>query len=284
MPNLAMVGGVSWSRGVDDSRTIRVLLHVAIGVPLGLAVLLIAKAAAPTFAAPGAVAIATGAVLIVAAAAVGARYVGAPKLTSTVAERVTVESDAEIAGVRPLGLVLAAIVAGAVLWVAASAGLGPLLVTALLGHLVPALGVGLLRTNGRLDAEDGRLSYGDDEFPLRALSSIRSRRVGDTVFLWCTFARGSGRTPGLVVVPAWVYEDHRVEFDEGIAAADGVFGEPDRPLRLVAYGFGAGMVCLGAFSTGVLYVGGVSLLVGAFVGGSLALLGAFFVVLGRYET
>lgn len=279
-----MAGGVSWSRGVDDSRTIRVLLHAAVGVPLGLAVLLIATAATPTFAAPGAVEIATGAVLLVAAAAVGARHVGVPSLTSAVVDRVTVESDAVIAGVRPLGLVIAAIVAGAVLWVAAGAGLGALLVTALLGHLVPALAVGLLRTNGRLDAEGGRLSYGDDEFPLRALSSVRSRRIGDSVFLWCTFARGSGRTPGLVVVPAWVYEDHRGEIDEGIAAADGVFEEPDRPLRLVAYGFGAGMVCLGAFSTGVLYVGGVSLLPGAFVGGSLALLGAFFFVLGRYET
>lgn len=58
--------------------------------------------------------------------------------------------------------------------------------------------------------------------------------------------------------------------------------EPDRTLRLVVYGFGAEMLCPGPFSTGVLYAGGVSVVVCAFVGGSLALLGAVFVVLGRY--
>lgn len=279
-----MVGGVSWSRGADGSRTIRVLLHVALGVPLGLAVLLIGRAMAPTVTDPNGPVIVAGVLLVLGVAVVGTRRGRLSLGESTVADRVPTETEAAIPGVRPVGVLVAAAFGGVGLGVAARAGVEWLLAAALVGHLVPAVAVGLLRTNGRIDPEDGVLQYGDDEIPLRALSSLRSWAVGDTAFLWCTFVRGGGRTPGLVVLPAAVFRDHRETFEEGIAANDGAIEDPDRPLRLVAYGFGGGMLCLGLFSTGVLYAGGASVVVGAFVGGSLALLGAFFVVLGRYET
>lgn len=279
-----MAGDVSWSRGAEDSRTIRVLLHVAVGVPVGLAVVLIGRAVAPTLADPEALEVLAGALLVLGAAAVGTRRAGVSLGPSSVADQIQTEDEATVAGLRPLGVFVAAAFGGAVLWVAARGGVGWLLATALVGHLVPALAVGLLRTNGRIDPDEGELQYGDDEIPLRALSSLRVRVVGDTAFLWCTFVRGAERTPGLVVLPAAVYRDHRKAFDEGIAATHGVFEDTDRPLRLVAYGFGGGMLLLGVFSTGVLYAGGLSMVVGAFVGGSLALLGAFFLVLGRYET
>ncbi len=279
-----MAGGERWSRGADDSRTIRVLLHAALGVPLGLAILLIARAVAPTATNPNAPEVVAGVVLVFTAAAVATRR-GALSLDETrLAERVGRDEQAVVASVRPVGVLAAGLVGAVLLGAAARAGMGWLLGGALVGHLAPAVAVGLLRTNGEIDPEDRRLRYGDDEIPLRALSSLRARVVGDTAFLWCTFVRGSGRTPGLVVLPASVFRTHRKTFDEGIAASDGVFDDPDRPLRLVAYGFGAGMLCLGVVSTGVLYAGGVPVLPGLFVGGSLALLGAFFVVLGRYET
>lgn len=277
-----MAGGTEWSRGPTDSRTLRVLLHVAVGVPFGLGLLLVALALGPAATDPTAAGLLAGGVLLLGAVAVGARRRGRIGAAGSIPE--TLGAETPLSTVRPAWLLVATLGAAGVLAAASGLGVQWLLATALVGLLVPATAVGLLRTEGELDPEERSLRYGDDRVPLRSLSSIRGRIVGDSAFLWCTFVPGSERTPGLIVLPASVYRDHRTVFDAGVAASDEVLAAPDRPLRLVAYGFGSGMVLLGLLSGGVVYAGGASLVVGAFVGGSLALLGAFFLVLGRYET
>jgi len=281
-----MAGGVRWAYGPSDSRILSILFHGTLGVPIGLAIALAGLAVTSAVDARVAVGLFGVATLLTVLAALalwrgesaGDGLPGATRL------ELPDGTDGVFESIRPVGLLLSAVVSAALFTAVGSLGVAWVLGAALIALVVTAGTVGLLSTEGELHPEDRTLRYGDDEIPLRALSRVRARRIGGYTFLWCTFVRGSGRTPGLVVVPAWVYDDERETFDAGVAASKTTLGDPDRPLRLVAYGFGSGMLLLGVLSTGVLYVGDVSLLVGTYVGGSLALLGAFFLVLGRYET
>jgi hypothetical protein len=275
---------VSWSRGPGSDRGLRALLHVAVGVAVVGGLLALLALARSLSGGTGPVVV--GGVALLALGSLGAWRRGlAPTVPLPCGlPRSHGGVDALLDALDPRQLLATVAVAGGALaWVAT---VDPVLAVgvALGGHLLPALAVGLFSTAGDLDPGEGQLRYGDDDLPLRALSSVRSRRVGDTAFLWCSFGRGSGRTPGLVVVPASVYDDHRTAFEAGLAANYPAEERSDRPLRLVAYGFGGGMLLLGLASGGALYAGGVSAVVGAYVGGSLTLLGAFFLVVGRYET
>jgi len=278
-----MADEVSWSRGPGSDRGLRALLHVAVGVAVAAGVLLLLALARSL--SGGAAPAVVGGLALLALGSLGAWRRG---LAPAVAlpggpARSHGGVGALLDALDPRHLLAVVAVAGVALAWAATVSPALAAGAALAGHLLPALAVGLFSTAGDLDPEEGRLRYGDDDLPLRALSSVRCRSVGDTAFLWCSFARGSGRTPGLVVLPASVYDDHRTAFEAGLAASYPDEGRPDRPLRLVAYGFGGGMLLLGLASGGALYAGGVSAVVGAYVGGSLALLGAFFLVVGRYE-
>jgi len=282
-----MAEGVTWSRGPNSVRELRALLHLAVGVPLAAAAL--ALIAVGRVSVEGGVSgvVLGGGVVLLALGSVGLWRRGLLGRLDALATR-TIDassgSGALVDALRPPWLVGVVAVATAGLALAATVDPALALTLALLGHLLPALALGLLSTAGELDPDEGLLRCGGDEIPLRALAAVRGRRVGGYAFLWCSFVRGTGRTPGLVVLPAAVHEEHRTAFEAGLAASVPSVTAPDRPLRLVAYGFGASMLSLGLLSGGALYASGVSLLLGAYVGGSLALLGAFFVVLGRYET
>lgn len=282
-----MAEGVTWSRGPGSARELRALLHLAVGVPIAAAALVVV--AVGRLAVDGGVswAVLGGGVALLTLGSVGAWHRGLFGRVDELASQVAAASSGSgvlLDALRPPWLVGVVAVATAGLALVATVEPALALALALAGHLLPALALGLLSTAGELDPEERLLRYGDDEIPLRTLSAVRWRHVAGYAFLWCSFVRGTGRTPGLVVVPAAVHEDHRTAFESGLAASVPGSERPDRPLRLVAYGFGGSMLGLGLLSGGALYASGVSLVLGAYVGGSLALLGAFFVVLGRYET
>lgn len=282
-----MAEGATWSRGPGSARELRALLHLAVGVPVAAAVLALVAVGGAAVGGGVSGVVLGGGVVLLALGSVGAwrrGLLGRVGALATRAADASSESGALLDALRPPWLVGVVAVATAGLALVATVDPGLALALALAGHLLPALAVGLLSTAGELEPDEGLLRYGDDEIPLRTLAAVRCRRVGGYAFLWCSFVRGTGRTPGLVVVPAAVHEEHRTAIEAGLAASVPGAETPDRPLRLVAYGFGGSMLALGLLSGGALYASGVSLVLGAYVGGSLALLGAFFVVLGRYET
>jgi hypothetical protein len=294
-----MTGSVSWSHGPGDSRGIRLLLYVAVGVPLGLAALLLVlfgQVVLVGVRSGNLDVLGGGLALVVLGGLAVRRFVWVadddtdedPVVEDDVEDVRTLRTDllgedGLLAALQPRGVALAAVAGAAALVLAASVGTPWLFAALVVGLVLPTVAVGLLTTEGELDVDDRRLRYGDAEIPLTALAAVHRLRLGSYAFCWCRFVAGSGRTPQLVVLPAAVDRSHADAFEAGVVS-DHPLGQPtDDSIRLVAYMFGGLMASLGALSFALLAASGTSVLLAGYVGGALGLLGAFFAVVGRYE-
>jgi hypothetical protein len=268
-----MSDGESWSQGIDDSWGVRVLVYVAGGVPLGVAVVAVALLGRI-----GMVAVRAGRYSL--GAAVALVFLSAGVLTKR-ADPLFVAADATpdlsfesfrftwlaVAAVGGAGFVVLAAWAGSVWFFAAVfAGLGMPLATA-----------GLFTSEGEIDVENRILRYGDEAFVLDELVAVRRFSTGGSMLVWCRFHPGTGRTPTLLVLPSDVAKRARGAFDRGVEA-EVEPGRVDHATRLLTGLFAGLLVALAVLSVIVLW--GTSL-IAAYVGGSLALLGLLVFVLGR---
>ena len=232
-PALADSATFAWSHTPADSRLLRGLVALSVGVVAGFAL-----------------GIALGAVGLVVLLAVEGRYLlaVATLLAFTLglartAPHLFATSESALP-FRGLGRrTLAASAVGGLALLALAGSLLPReLFSALVGAtlLVPLLLASLLAPEGELDAENGRLTYSGTDIDLSTLAGVRRWSVGGYVAYRLSYAEGAATfaTPRTLVVPRRVDSRLRDALDSGVAAESDDPGPTRTGVRVVAAALG----------------------------------------------
>lgn len=236
---------VEWSHTPSESRLLRALVGVSLGVvaAMTLAVAVGAVAFAGGLLLSGEYAVGAAVLLALAVAAVrtAPQFVAfrAENSSRSVPLRETVRrlgwSGFAVASTFGLGIVWVGLQLG---------GLGFFLVV--FGTIaVPMVVVSVLSSEGELDADAGTLTYCGTDVDLAALDGFRRMGLGAAGVAVYRFSYVSGatspRTSRFVVVPVGVDEALRKAASAGVTADPGEYDPPNRAVRATLAVFGVGL-------------------------------------------
>lgn len=237
-------GALSWNRGPTESRRVRMLAYLAVGLSVGVILALLVLVGPELVAA-----VTDGVELWAFWFLVVFVVLAAPKLWASVHARRARKERSRLArewasvGVWRRGVVAALLFGGLVVGVETTFGVGlvrhprtflygALFAGAVLGVLAVFLG-----SLGEIDPADLTLSYGDREgIDLRYLLDVKRLTVGQYTVLWLRFRPGVNdrRAQDLYAIPTEVVERAWPVFERSIAAETPVeAGEKSTLLRRI---------------------------------------------------
>jgi hypothetical protein len=237
-----MTSRVEWSRRATDSHSHRVVASLLAGG--GLVVLLAAVGALAAFVGR---AVAAGDLGVVAAVVV-LTLVGGPfsllylvPILSDEEVRERLSADGLVGAIEPRWMGVGAVGVGGLVLAVAVLAVPPTLVLGAV--LVPGALYMSLTGEGAVDPSGPTVETSEREAPVDGLTGFRTATLGDTVFVWLSYARGRGwpAAPRLLVVPRSAAPDVREALD--------AIGDPDAEPRPPAGGeqrvvVAAGVACL----------------------------------------
>jgi hypothetical protein len=206
---------VEWSRRPSDSRPFLVVVHLlagALAAVVGVAGLLLVTTLWRLVAAGDH---AMAGVLVVLTLVGGwASVAYLVPILSDPELRARLVADPVVEDLRPGWVLVGTVVVGGLVVAAVALGVPPRFV--LFGALAPlALSASMLRQEGAVDVRGTKIQTRERTVPVDGLTGYRTLRLGDTVFVWLSYARGRGSldAPRLLAVPAADAPDVRRALD-----------------------------------------------------------------------
>lgn len=237
---------VSWSHTPEESRLLRALVAVPLGVVGGTAVAVavgsVAFAVGLLLSGKYGVGVALLAALAVVALRFAPQYVAFRREESSWA----LALPETLRRLGPAGVAAASVLGLAVVWVGLQFGAVGFFAVVFGTVAVPALVASVLSSEGDLDPETGILTYSGTDIDLSSLSGFRRISLGAAGVVVYRFSYVSGattyRTPRFVVVPAAVDGPLRDAVSAGVVAEADDYDPTNPAIRATLAVFGVGLL------------------------------------------